>query len=60
MSWFKHKPRPKTQPKLHPHHHSPIAEKLWEQTKINQLGLTEAEIQYKEPNKITHKVRREK
>jgi hypothetical protein len=34
MSWFKHKPRPKNPPKLHPYHTSPIAEKILQETKI--------------------------
>jgi hypothetical protein len=34
MSWFKHKPRLKNPPKLHPHHSSPIAEKILKETKI--------------------------
>lgn len=33
MSWFKHRPRPKTPPKLHAHHSSPIAEKILKETK---------------------------
>ena len=33
MSWFKHKPRTKTPPKLHAHHTSPIAEKILKETK---------------------------
>ena len=40
MSWFKHKPRPKTPPKLHAHHSSPIAEKLLNETKIEVRGTT--------------------
>lgn len=34
MSWFKHNPRPKNPPKLHPHHTSPISEKILKETKI--------------------------
>jgi hypothetical protein len=34
MSWFKHKPRTKTPPKLHVYHTSPIAEKILKETKI--------------------------
>lgn len=33
MSWFKHKPRPKTPPKQHAHHYSPIAEKMLKESK---------------------------
>lgn len=33
MSWFKHRPRPKTPIKLLPHYSSPIAEKLLKETK---------------------------
>jgi hypothetical protein len=33
MSWFKHKPRPKTPPKHHAHHSSPIAEKMLKESK---------------------------
>ena len=33
MSWFKHKPRPKTPPKQHAHHSSPIAEKILKESK---------------------------
>ena len=51
MSWFKHKPRPKTQPKLHPHHSSPTAEKLWEQTKLQQTQLMVTETQSHQQNK---------
>ena len=39
MSWFKHKPRTKTPPKLHAHHSSPIAEKLLKETKIEVTGV---------------------
>ena len=39
MSWFKHKPRPKTPPKLHAHHSSPIAEKLLKETKREVTGV---------------------
>jgi hypothetical protein len=38
MSWFKHKPRLKTQPKLHPHHSSPIAEKVLKEAKKRVSG----------------------
>jgi hypothetical protein len=34
MSWFKHVPRPKNPPKLHPHHTSPASEKILKETKI--------------------------
>ena len=33
MSWFKHKPRLKTPPKPHPHHSSPIADKILKEAK---------------------------
>jgi hypothetical protein len=33
MSWFKHKPRPKTPPKQHAHHSSPLAEKMLKESK---------------------------
>jgi hypothetical protein len=33
MSWFKHKPRLKTPPKPHPHHSSPIADKMLKEAK---------------------------
>ena len=33
MSWFKHKPRPKTPPKQHAYHYSPIAEKMLKESK---------------------------
>lgn len=33
MSWFKHKPRPKTPPKQHAHYSSPIAEKMLKESK---------------------------
>jgi hypothetical protein len=33
MSWFKHKPRPKNLPKLHPHHSSPISENVMKEAK---------------------------
>ena len=39
MSWFKHKPRPKTPPKLHVYHTSPIAEKLLKETKLEVTGV---------------------
>jgi len=39
MSWFKHKPRTKTPPKLHVHHSSPIAEKLLKETKLEVTGV---------------------
>jgi hypothetical protein len=39
MSWFKHKPRPKNPPKLHPYHTSPIAEKLLKETKLEVTGV---------------------
>lgn len=40
MSWFKHKPRTKTPPKLHAHHSSPIAEKMLKETKREVTGVT--------------------
>jgi hypothetical protein len=40
MSWFKHKPRPKTAPKLHAHHSSPIAEKILKETKREVTKVT--------------------
>ena len=40
MSWFKHKPRTKTPPKLHAHHSSPIAEKILKETKREVTGVT--------------------
>jgi hypothetical protein len=33
MSWFKHKPRPKTPPKQYAHHSSPLAEKILKESK---------------------------
>jgi len=39
MSWFKHKPRLKNPPKLHPYHTSPIAEKLLKETKLEVTGV---------------------
>ena len=39
MSWFKHKPRTKTPPKLHVYHTSPIAEKLLKETKLEVTGV---------------------
>ena len=39
MSWFKHKPRTKTPPKLQPHHSSPIAEKILKETKLEVTGV---------------------
>jgi hypothetical protein len=39
MSWFKHKPRLKTQPKLHPHHSSPISEQALKEAKKRVSGL---------------------
>tara|TARA_R110000868_G_scaffold167216_1_gene401503 strand:- start:171 stop:335 length:165 start_codon:yes stop_codon:yes gene_type:complete len=39
MSWFKHKPRTKTPPKLYPHHSSPIAEKILKETKLEVTGV---------------------
>jgi hypothetical protein len=38
MSWFKHKPRPKTPPKLHVYHTSPIAEKILKEIKLEVTG----------------------
>ena len=39
MSWFKHKPRTKTPPKLHPYHTSPIAEKILKETQLEVTGV---------------------
>ena len=39
MSWFKHKPRTKTPPKLHAQHSSPITEKLLKETKLEVTGV---------------------
>lgn len=39
MSWFKHKPRPKTPPKQHPHHSSPISERIFEEIKEKQRNI---------------------
>ena len=39
MSWFKHKPRTKTPPKLYPHYSSPIAEKILKETKLEVTGV---------------------
>jgi hypothetical protein len=39
MSWFKHKPRLKTPPKLHPQHSSPISEQLLKETKRQVTGV---------------------
>jgi hypothetical protein len=39
MSWFKHKPRTKTPPKLHVYHTSPIAEKILKETKLEVTGV---------------------
>ena len=39
MSWFKHKPRPKTPPKLHVYHTSPIAEKILKEIKLEVTGV---------------------
>jgi len=33
MSWFKRKPRIKEPERQHPHHHSPLSEKLWKEVK---------------------------
>ena len=41
MSWFKHNPRPKNPPKLHPHHSSPISEKILKETKIEVSKTTD-------------------
>jgi hypothetical protein len=38
MSWFKRKPHVKEPPKLHPHHHSPIAEKVLTEAKKRVSG----------------------
>lgn len=39
MSWFKHKPRLKTPAKLYPHYTSPIAEKLFKETKLEVTSV---------------------
>ena len=39
MSWFKHKPRTKTPPKLHVYHTSPISEKILKETKLEVTGV---------------------
>jgi hypothetical protein len=39
MSWFKHKPRPKTPQKLHVYHTSPIAEKILKEIKLEVTGV---------------------
>ena len=39
MSWFKHKPRTKTPPKLQPHHSSPIAEKILKEITLEVTGV---------------------
>jgi len=39
MSWFKHKPRLKTPPKLHAHHSSPISEQILKETKRQVTGV---------------------
>jgi len=39
MSWFKHKPRPKTPQKLHVYHTSPISEKILKETKLEVTGV---------------------
>ncbi len=39
MSWFKHKPRPKTPSKLHLYHTSPISEKILKETKLEVTGV---------------------
>jgi hypothetical protein len=39
MSWFKHKPRTKTPPKLQPHHSSPIADKILKEIKLEVTGV---------------------
>ena len=54
MSWFKHKPRPKTPPKLHAHHSSPIAEKLLKETKKEVTKVT-PKIKKDLPNKNNDK-----
>jgi hypothetical protein len=38
MSWFKHKPRLKNPPKLHPHHSSPISEQVLKEAKKRVSG----------------------
>lgn len=44
MSWFKHKPRTKTPPKLHIQHSSPATEKLLKDTRLRVTGV-KAKIQ---------------
>ena len=39
MSWFKHKPKIKTPPKLHVYHTSPISEKILKETKLEVNGV---------------------
>jgi hypothetical protein len=39
MSWFKHKPRPKTPPKLHIHHSSPLSEQILKEIKLEVTGV---------------------
>ena len=39
MSWFKHKPRTKTPPKLQPYHSSPIAEKILKEIRLEVTGV---------------------
>lgn len=53
MSWFKHNPRPKNPPKLHPHHYSPISEKILKETEI-EVTKTES------PSKTTKKKKNDK
>ena len=39
MSWFKHKPRTQTPPKLYPHYSSPMAEQVLKETKLQVTGV---------------------
>ena len=48
MSWFKHKPRPKTPPKLHVYHTSPIAEKILKETKLEVTKTTKTKKKHNE------------
>lgn len=50
MSWFKHKPRPKSPTKLHAHHISPITEKLLKETKREVTGVI-AKVEEQDPVK---------
>ena len=41
MSWFKHKPRPKTPPKQRPHHTSPLSDQVLDEIKEKQRSIPE-------------------